>query len=54
MKILALPKLKKIRTEIPSVVEETTENYADEVDEDILEDSVDTTDTLEPTAPVCP
>lgn len=36
-----------------SVVEESTENYADEMDDDILEDSVDTTDALEPTAPVC-
>ncbi|WP_036480347.1 hypothetical protein [Myxosarcina sp. GI1] len=34
-----------------SVVEETNENYADEMDKDILEDSVDTTDALEPQQP---
>lgn len=37
-----------------SVVEESNENYADEMDEDILEDSVDTTDALEPVAPERP
>ena len=34
-----------------SVIEETNENYADEMDDDIMEDSIDDSDALEPKQP---
>lgn len=36
------------------ITEEVNENYADEMDDDIFEDSVDSSDALEPKAPQAP